>query len=383
MEYGEGRVFLRGRMWHIAWHIDGQEQRESTHQTDELVARQRLREKLEAVRAGQRPLTAKELTVGALCREVIAKYKRKRQNVYEAEYIARVWTRTLGENYSLYQVADRVKGLILEWQETEEDEQGRPLDTGYSDATINRWLSFLQTGARELSFAPLHDICKKHKLLEDNVRDAYMNPVEFARLYQAAARAQQDLADYLEWLYLTGTRRTEAALLEARWVDTHRWTLTVPGRIQKHRKPRTIHLEGPMRRLVQQRLARVLPQVPWLFHRDGMPFREIRHLWPALCAEADLLEREGDEMVPRFRPHDLRRSAVTNLLDHLSPKQAMQISGHRTFSSFFRYAMLPEDQLRTRLQSIPEPTWSSLSSTAGDGSSGARLRAIPEPDWAA
>jgi integrase len=354
MDYGDGRVFLRGRIWHIAWHDNGAEERESTHQTDELVARQRLREKIEGVKTGQRPLTAKELTVGALCREVIAKYKRKKQNLREAEYTARIWTRTLGDGYSLYKVADRVKGLILEWQEAEEDEQGRPLDDGYSDATINRRLSFLQTGARELKFVPLHDICKKHKIPEDNVRDAYMNPEEFARLYRAAYGRDPDLADYLEWLYLTGTRRGEAAQLEARWVDTHRWVLTIPGRIQKHRKARPVHLEGPMRRLVQQRLARVQAQVPWLFHREGTPFREIRHLWHDLCAEADLMEQDPDgkpgEMIPRFRPHDLRRSAVTNLLDYLSPKQAMQITGHLTLSTFTRYQQVPEDQLRARLR---------------------------------
>jgi len=366
MTYGEGRPFLRGRIWHIAWHEDGVEHRESTHQTDELVARQRLREKLEAIQTGRRPLSNKELTVDRLCLEVIAKYKRKKQNVREAEYTARVWRRALGATTTLHKVADRVKGLILEWQEAEEDEQERPLDDGYSDATINRRLSFLQTGARELDFQPLWNVCKTHKIPEDNVRDAYMNPVEFGRLYRAAFDVDPGLADYLEWLYMTGTRRTEAALLEARWVDTHRWVLTIPGKIQKHRKARTVHLDGPIRRLVQQRLVQVQPQVPWLFHRDGAPIREIRHLWFDLCKEADLLEHdvEADTMVARFRPHDLRRSAVTNLLDYLSPKQAMQITGHLTLSTFTRYQQVPEDQLRARLRSIPEPSWTVAASCA-------------------
>lgn len=361
MKYGEGRVFRRGTIMHLAWCVNGVEDRESTYQTDELVAQRMLREKLESLRAGERPLTASELTIGALCREVIAKYKRKKQNVKEAEYTARIWTRALGEGYSLYKVPDRVKTLIIEWQEAEEDERGQPLDDGYSDATINRRLAFLQTGARELKFGPLHDISKKHKIPEDNVRDAYMNPEEFARLYTAAARAQQDLADYLEWLYLTGTRRGEARQLEVRWVDSHRWTLTIPGKVQKHRKARVVHLEGPMRRLVQDRLARVQAQVPWLFHDDGVPFGEKFPVWPVLCAEADLTEQDPDgkpgEMIPRFRPHDLRRSAVTNLLDYLSPKQAMQITGHLTLSTFTRYQQVPEDQLRARLRSMPEPAW--------------------------
>lgn len=358
MEYGEGRVFKRGSIWNIAWHEDGEERRESTHQTDELVARARLREKIEAVQTGQRLLSSKELTVERLCREVVRNFKLQKQNVEDALSNQRIWTRALGETTLLHKVPDRVKKLIEEWREAEEDEQGRPLDDGYSDATINRRLAFLQGGARLLKFMPLWDIAKQYKVSEDNVRDAYMSPAEFTRLYHAAYGRDLDLADYLEWLYLTGTRRGEAALLEARWVDTHRWVLTIPGRIQKHRKARPFYLEGPMRRLIQQRLARVQPQVPWLFHREGAPIKEIRHLWPALCAEAGLLERDrGDALVPRFRPHDLRRSAVTNLLDHMSPKQAMQITGHLTLSTFTRYQQVPEDQLRARLRSIPEPDW--------------------------
>ena len=357
MNYGEGRVWRRGTIWHIAWHEDGAEFRESTHQTDELVARARLREKLEAAATGRRTLSSKELTVDTLCREMIARFKRKKQNVKEAEYNARVWRAAVGGSTSLYKVADRVKGLIRDWQDAEEDEDGNILDEPYADATINRRLAFLQAGARELKFTPLWTVAKDFKLREDNVRDAYMNPVEFGRLYAAASQAHQALADYLEWLYLTGMRRGEASLLEARWVDTYRWVLTIPGRVQKHRQPRVVPLEGPMRRLAQARLAAISPQTPWLFHRDGAPFREIRQHWLPLLVEAGLAERDGEEWMARFRPHDLRRSATTNLVRHMSIKEAMRITGHLTISTFNRYLQTPDDQLRERLQTIPEPPW--------------------------
>src|SRR5262245_21681002 len=269
MTYGEGRVFLRGRIWHIAWHDGhGGEERESTHQTDELVARARLREKLETIQTGRRPLSNKALTVDALLRESNGRFKRKKQNVKEAEYNARVWRAAVGSSTSLYQVADRIKGLIRDWQDAEEDEDGNILDEPYADATINRRLAFLQTGARELKFTPLWTVAKDFKLREDNVRDAYMNPVEFGRLYSAATQVHQALADYLEWLYLTGMRRGEASLLEARWVDMYRRTLTIPGRVQKHRQPRVVPLDGPIGRLAEQRLAASWPKTPWLFHHD-------------------------------------------------------------------------------------------------------------------
>jgi hypothetical protein len=163
MEYGDGRVALRGRIWHIAWHDNGAEERESTHQTDELVARQRLREKLEGIQTGRRPLSSKELTVEALCRCVIRDFKTQEQNVEDAESNARIWRRAPGAGTTLYKVLDRIPALIEDWQEAEEDEQGRPLDDGYSNATINRRLAFLQKGARLLKFLPLHDVAKPKK----------------------------------------------------------------------------------------------------------------------------------------------------------------------------------------------------------------------------
>src|SRR5262245_11824046 len=276
MTYGEGRVWKRGTIWHYAWHQDGEEFRESSHSSDELVARQRLREKLEEAATGRRTLSSKELTIDTLCTEMIARFKRKKQNVKEAQYNARVWKAAVGGSTSLYKVADRIKGLIRDWQNAEEDPDGEIIDEPYADATINRRLAFLQAGARELKFSPLWTIAKDFKLREDNVRDAYMNPAEFGRLYHAAAQVDQALADYLEWLYLTGMRRGEASLLETRWVDTYRWVLTIPGRVQKHRQPRVVPLEGSMRRLAQSRLAATAPHTPWLFHRDGSPIREIR-----------------------------------------------------------------------------------------------------------
>jgi DNA-binding response OmpR family regulator len=58
-QYGKGRVWQRGKVWHIAWHEDGVEFRESAHTTDEFVARQRLREKLEAAEHGPHMLSKK------------------------------------------------------------------------------------------------------------------------------------------------------------------------------------------------------------------------------------------------------------------------------------------------------------------------------------
>jgi len=48
--YGAGRVYLRGRRWWLDFCFNGKRYRESTRQTDQVVAVLMLREKMKALR---------------------------------------------------------------------------------------------------------------------------------------------------------------------------------------------------------------------------------------------------------------------------------------------------------------------------------------------
>jgi integrase len=338
MSYGMGRVYPRGKTFWVAYSVNGSVVRESAHTTCRAEAERHLARAILSHRGTtDGGIPKSQLTVAMLCERVLLKYRTKKQaSLPTARGHAKAWCSALGTDTLLKSLS--IEQLAVVKADWEDDE--------YSIATINRRLSFLQLGLRLVGAEPKLDLSELREG-EDNVREAYITPAEFARIHAAAARRDVGLADYLGWLYLAGMRRGEAALLDVSWVDTHRWQLTIPGRVQKNRKDRVIPLVGPLRPVILARLARQHPDCTRLFHREGTAIGDIRKIWASCVAEAGLTDR---------RPHDLRRSASTNLLEFMTLKEAMQVTGHRTTSTFLRYQQA-DATVAAKLQAVPTPAW--------------------------
>jgi integrase len=59
--------------------------------------------------------------------------------------------------------------------------------------------------------------------------------------------------------------------------------------------------------------------------------------------------------VPGLRFHDLRRSAIRNLIRTGTPQSvAMKISGHRTVSTFLRYDIVSDEDMRAALRAVAD-----------------------------
>jgi len=338
MAYGMGRAYLRGTIWWIQFCVGGRRFREpvpSAHTRDEALhalAQRRLAEV-----GSPDDTTVQAQTLAMLCALVLQRYRRKKQaSLPTAEGHAKAWLAALSGDTRLASLTvERLGDVIEAWD-----------DDGYAPATINRRLAFLKVGLR-LAKLPRHIDFADLRRGEDNVRDVYVAPAEFARLYAEAMAYDPDLADYLAWLYASGMRRGEASQLTFDMVDRRRWVLLIPGRVQKHRKHRGIFLGGAMQDLIAKRFEARVRGCDYIFHRAGDRIQSFTKSWKTLCAKAGL---------DAIRPHDLRRSAVTNLLEMgLTPKEAMEITGHRTLAVFTRYQQLPEASFRAKLAAMPAP----------------------------
>jgi len=129
-----------------------------------------------------------------------------------------------------------------------------------------------------------------------------------------SGRCDTGLRDFLEWAFWTGMRKGEIAKLEWSAFDRETWMLTLPGRITKNRRPRRLALEGPLRAIIERRLAaRRLDcrLIFWRAHQGavtsrlqvGMPVRiyEFRKTWATACRKAGIEGARPNLSIASFR----------------------------------------------------------------------------------
>ena len=159
-----------------------------------------------------------------------------------------------------------------------------------------------------------------------------MNPAEFVKLHD-------NLPTYLiiEFLYLTGMKSGAARGLRHKDVDIEAKVIRLPIKLAKNKKPQLIPLSGRLLAIVKEAYENRSLQCPYLFHHEGQPIRDFRKAFDTAATAAGITE---------LLPHDLRRSAIRNLVrTGVKETVAMRLSGHRSRSVFDRYNIVSEDDL--------------------------------------
>jgi integrase len=215
------------------------------------------------------------------------------------------------------------------------------LATGTTQAqrgTLSYRLSILRTGFKIALRNDLLDRVPPFPERVDNVRQGYLTPEVFGSL---AAEFSGVDAEILRFAYESGQRIQRILDLHVTDVDTIGWTIYgEPDRGNKARP--AVPLVGPARAIVETRLKAAVGPGWHLFHKGGrrISYESIREAW-------------RDAMVAKGLPyviHDFRRSCARNLVNAgVSPAVAMRITGHRSLTTFIRYAINPDEAMRDAL----------------------------------
>ncbi len=223
---------------------------------------------------------------------------------------------------------------------------------GASNAEINRELGVVK---RMYSLA-MHDgtlLARPHipLLQEHNVRTGFFNREQIEAVL---AHLPGPVQPVVRFAYLTGWRvPSEVLRLEWRQVDFTAGTVRLEVGTTKNQDGRVFPfdvlpelgdvLQGQrqMTSLLEQAQGRI---VPWVFHRRGKQVKDFRDVWASACRAAGC---------PGRVPHDMRRSAVRNLVRAgVAEKTAMLLTGHKSRVVFDRYDIVNEDDLREAVRKL-------------------------------
>ena len=216
------------------------------------------------------------------------------------------------------------------------------------ELTILRRIFNLAIENEKLMHAPYIPLLK-----ERNVRTGFF---EFEQFESVLAHLPTSLRPVIEFAYITGWRiDSEVLPLEWRHVDFAGNEVRLDAHTTKNDEPRVFPLTDNLRQILEQQYA------------EHVRLKKAGHIFPSVFFR-ELADKRGGPKAPRpilkFAkawkaatiaagcpgriPHDLRRTAVRNIVRRGVPERvAMQLTGHKTRSIFERYNIVSAGNLRT------------------------------------
>lgn len=226
-----------------------------------------------------------------------------------------------------------------------------------SNAEVNRELQILKR-VFSLAIKSGRIAMKPHipMLREDNVRRGFFEPEQLAAVLKHLPTEVQPIIPFAA---ITGWRIADEVLpLEWHRVDFAAGEVRLDR--SKNGSGRVFPMTSGLRRLLEiqhaehLRLKKVGMIEPWVFWRmvaEGRggakkpkPITSFGKAWKKACAAAGC---------PGRIPHDLRRTAVRNLVRAGVPQTvAMKLTGHKTDSVFRRYDIVSPNDLRVAVERL-------------------------------
>lgn len=326
--YGTGSLRLRRRVWYARLRApDGRQIEISTHTTDRVAAERFLWEKLGQVARGEF-VGPEKITLGDLLDDLLSEYERQgRKSLPQLK--SRI--KQLEPLRSLKAARLRARGL--------DAYQQKRAESGAAPATVNREL---ETVRRALTLGVENELVArvpKFRFLDaDNVRMGYLDHDDYARLRD---RLAEPIRLMFTIAYHVGARAGAARSLTWDRVDLDGKIIYPPGAQARNKRVGAWPIYGDLERALRE--AQFIRErdginCRWVVHRHGRQVVDYRDAWDEGCRAAGL---------PGLRFHDLRRSAVRNLLDSgLDESTVMKIIGHRTRAMLDRYNIVDPKAIR-------------------------------------
>jgi integrase len=154
----------------------------------------------------------------------------------------------------------------------------------------------------------------------------------------AGEHPNQQSADALMLLLLTGCRRNE--VLGAEWseFDLDKGIWEIPTERKKSKRPHRIVLSQQALAILRRRRAEMKGQFVFPAPNGHGPQKDLRHFFQAVCQKAG---------IERFRLHDIRHSVASILYNSgATYEQIGQVLGHSTPQVTMRYSHFFEDRQR-------------------------------------
>ncbi len=347
-----GTLRLRGHTWWIRYKIDGKTYEESSGSRDRRKAEKRLATR--EAELGRGIFVAPNLKNTTV--EELADMLRDDYRINGRRSLRRVET-SLDHLLDFFDGAarvttvtsDRIAAYIRARQEAKA-----------AAATIHNELAALKRmftlGIRAGKVAQRPHI---PALQVSNARQGFFEENDLRALLRELPAAVKPV---VEFAYLTGWR-IPSEVLRLTWaqVDFEAGIVRLEPRTTKNDEGRAFPFDAlpALKRLLEKQRSRTRALerstgriIPRVFHRDGEPIRYFRRAWLSAIDRAAHQERGEVRQVVRPDligriPHDLRRTAVRNLVRAGVPERvAMQLTGHKTRSVFDRYNIVNERDLR-------------------------------------
>jgi integrase len=321
------RVGPKG-IYYVGYSLNGRVFRRSTHQTSEAVARRILAAELRKTATGYTPDEDRVKFEDGIER---IRAHRRDHNLRSTDLDQRA--RHLARAFAKMRLVDVTTGMVERYKEARLKEDA-------ARATINQELAVLRQMYRlcRLTRQPEVKLFPPKTL---RVRQDFLNQADF---FSVRDGLPEDMRDIVTFMYLSSWREGQVAALEWRDVNLREGVVTARGETTKTGDPHRIPLVGPLAEVIERAKMRRRLDCPFVFHRDGEPFRlrggkaPLRVAWRRACEAAGF---KGHVL------HCLRRSGVRNMINQgVDPMLAMRASGHKSMSMLARYRIVNLEDLR-------------------------------------